>query len=96
MSASLSEDGTYSYLKYDAAPYYVKPNVYERFQPGAWYLWMMGLPIPGDSGDKYHPGGYKIAEMGPKGMMGRGAEVVKEKAEELRALRSGGCVFGKQ
>lgn len=56
----------------------------------------MGLPVPGDEGDKYFPKGYIIAEVGPKGFQGKGGEEVKETVERLRRVRTGGCPFGKR
>lgn len=93
MTKDLSENGTYYYQKYDAAPYYVKPSLWERWKPGAWKSWMMGLPIPGDEGDKYFPGGYKIPEIGPLSMRGNGHGYIKAKVEELGKTRTGGRVF---
>jgi len=53
----------------------------------------MGLPLPGDEGQKYWPGGYRIPEMGPESMRGRGGDFVGRVAEELKSSRTGGCVF---
>ena len=75
---------------YDAMPYYVRPTLWNRWSPGAWINWSMGLPIPGDDGEKYFPGGYKVSEVGPeKAVKGFGSE--REKVEEMRG---GGCPFG--
>lgn len=54
----------------------------------------MGLPLPGDEGDKYWPGGYRIGEMGPRGWLGKGEREMNVGIEGLRARRTGGCVFG--
>lgn len=93
MSKEPTKDGTYFTSKYDAAPYYVKPTLSQRWTPGAWYSWFMGLPLPGDEGEKYSPGGYKISEMGPESLRGKGGEFVSRVAEELKTSRTGGCVF---
>lgn len=56
----------------------------------------MGLPVPGDEGDKYFPKGYKTLEMGPKAFQGKGGEEVKEEVERLKGFRMGGCPFEKR
>lgn len=88
-----TKNGNYYSKKYDAAPYYIKPTVWERWQPAAWYSWFLGLPLPGDEGDKYHPQGYKIPDVGPQKMSGKGGDFAKGVVEQLRSTRSGGCVF---
>lgn len=93
MTEKPTKNGTYYTLKYDAAPYYVKPTFFERWRPGAWYSWFMGLPLPGDEGQKYWPGGYKIYEMGPESMIGKGGEFFSRATKELKGSRTGGCVF---
>lgn len=89
----LSKNGTYYYNRYEAAPYYVKPTLWKRWKPAAWKSWLMGLPIPGDEGDKYSPGGYRIPEVGPRSMKGKGGDYAKTVVEGLRTTRTGGCVF---
>ena len=53
----------------------------------------MGLPLPGDEGNKYHPQGYQIPEVGPAKMSGRGHDFANGVVEQLRSTRSGGCIF---
>ena len=53
----------------------------------------MGLPIPGDEGDKYSPGGYRIPEVGPRSMKGKGGDYASTVVEGLRTTRTGGCIF---
>lgn len=54
----------------------------------------MGLPLPGDEGEKYWPGGYRIGEIGPTRVLGKGEGEMKAGVEGLRGRRTGGCVFG--
>lgn len=89
----LSENGTYYYKRYEAAPYYVKPTLWKRWKPAAWLTWLMGLPLPGDEGDKYSPEGYRIPEIGPRSMKGKGGDYASTVVEGLRTTRTGGCVF---
>ena len=86
--------GRYYYLKYDAAPFYVKPTLWERIKPAAWYSWAVGLPLPGDRGNTFVPQGYKFDEVGPRVMKGKGGEYVKGQMAELDRVRTGGCPFG--
>ena len=55
----------------------------------------MGLPIPGDKGDKYWPNGYKIHEIGPESMRGKGETYARESKEKLVAERMKGCPFAR-
>ena len=55
----------------------------------------MGLPVPGDEGDKYFPGGYKISEVGPDAMRGRGIGYREASKERLVGERIKGCPFGR-
>ena len=59
----------------------------------AWMTWGMGLPLPGDEGDKYFPQGYRIGEIGPRCFMGKGD--LRERVEELKKKRTGECPFGR-
>ena len=51
---------------------------------------LMGLPLPGDGGDRFFPEGYKIAEVGPR-RLGKGVLPV-----DRAGTRKGreGCPFG--
>jgi len=82
-SANKSENRTYM-VDYFAAPYYVKPTIFNRWGPAAWISWLSGLPLPGDDGGKYGPQGYKIVELGPN--LGRSAQAVTE--AEVKAKTS--------
>ena len=60
-----SPHGTFYAAKYDALPYYVRPTFANRWGLGAWVRRLQGLPVPGDEGDKYHPQGFKMVDVGP-------------------------------
>ena len=53
----------------------------------------MGLPVPGDEGDKYRPSGYKIPEVGPDSMRGKGADHMRASKERLVGERMKVCPF---
>jgi hypothetical protein len=53
----------------------------------------MGLPLPGDEGEKYHPTGYDLANVGPRSMEGRGKQYMEKQVEAMKAERRGQCPF---
>lgn len=80
--------------KWDAAPYYVKPTLWNRWlSPTAWITRLLRLPVPGDEGDNYYPRGYDIADVGPRAFAGRGKDYIARQKEVLRKERTGGCPF---
>lgn len=81
---------------WETVPWYVKPSIRNRwFKLQSWTSWMMGLPVPGDEGDKYWPKGYKIHEIGPDAMRGKGESYAKESKEKLVAERTKACPFAR-
>ena len=54
----------------------------------------MGLPVPGDKGDRYWPGGYKISEVGPELMRGTGEDYKIASKARLVDERMKRCPFG--
>ncbi|KAK2760709.1 hypothetical protein FQN54_001944 [Arachnomyces sp. PD_36] len=80
-------------IAWDAAPYYVKPTLMNRWGPGALLTWLMGRPVPGDEGEKYYPGGYVIEDVGPKRFEGKGREELGRTRERLEGERRGQCPF---
>lgn len=55
-------------------------------------MWAAGGYLPGDRAD-FAPEGYKIEELGPKGMKGKGGEEMRRVEEKLRSERPLGCPF---
>lgn len=86
-------DGQRSLRIWDAAPYYVKPTYWRRWGPGALGSRLLGLPLPGDDGDKYYPQGYQLSNVGPDRMLGKGLDSVRETVSKLQETRTGGCPF---
>jgi hypothetical protein len=78
--------GRYTLSHYDNEPYYVPATFWYRWSPSAWLLRLMGLPVPGDGGDRFSPQGYQISSVGPRGF-GKGVLEVKEEKRH-------GCPFG--
>ncbi|KAE8408632.1 hypothetical protein BDV37DRAFT_278641 [Aspergillus pseudonomiae] len=77
--------------QWGAAPYYVKPTVWNRWGAIAWLTWLRGGPLPGD--EKYYPQGYYIPDVGPKYFEGKGREALATTIEELKVSRKGQCPF---
>ena len=90
-----SKEDTYFMTNYEAVPWYIRPTLWNRYGPFAWISWFRGVPVPGDEGDKYWPKGYKIEEVGPRRMRGKGADYWKESKEKLTSERMKGCPFGR-
>ncbi|KAL2810083.1 streptococcal 67 kDa myosin-cross-reactive antigen like family-domain-containing protein [Aspergillus granulosus] len=88
-----NEYGRYYVNLYEAIPYYVKPTLWNRWGPGAWVSWAMGLPLPGDDDDKYYPRGFDLEDLGPKYFEGKGRKSVAEIREQLKKERRGQSPF---
>jgi hypothetical protein len=86
-------NGHYYLLIWDAAPYYVKPTLWNKWGPTAWLTWVRGLPLPGDEGQKYYPDGYNIAGLGPKAFEGKGEDYLEESLQIFEKERTGSCPF---
>lgn len=87
------EPAPHPVLGWEGAPYYVKPTLWNRWGPRAWYSSALGLPNPGDDGDKYYPGGFKTARVGPKRFDGKGQDYFEGAKERLGHERRGQCPF---
>jgi hypothetical protein len=87
------DQGRRAFVKYDADPFYVRPTLWNRWGPSAWLPRLRGLPLPGDDGDTYHPGGYLIPEIGPDAFFGKGKAEADETKARLLKERTGGCPF---
>ncbi|KAL4909522.1 hypothetical protein BDW74DRAFT_165935 [Aspergillus multicolor] len=88
-----NEYGRYYVNVYEAIPYYVKPTIWNRWGPGAWVSWAMGMPLPGDEDDKYYPRGFDLEDLGPKYFEGKGRKSVAEIRELLKKERRGQAPF---
>lgn len=88
-----SPDGRCTLCVWEGPPFYVKPTIWRRWGPEAWGSRLLGIPLPGDEGVKYRPQGYKIPEVGPDSVFGKGAKSAEEMVDRLRQTRTGGCPF---
>jgi hypothetical protein len=71
-------------VSYVAAPYFVKPTIWNRWlSPGTWWWWAMGRPTPGAK--KIHePEGYSIPALGPP--LGRTTAAQKREEDAVLAI----------
>lgn len=93
LDKKVDEGGHRSLLEYDAHPFYVRPTVWNRWGPSAWLSWSLGLSLPGDDGDTYHPSGFLTSEVGPKRFIGKGKAEGEIEKSKLRAERRAKCPF---
>ena len=92
----LSKDGRYFMRAWETVPWYVQPTFRNRWlRLQSWTSWIMGLPVPGDEGDKYYPQGYRIREIGPETMRKKGEGHMREEREKLAGERMKGCPFAR-
>lgn len=85
--------GRFNARRYRLRPWYVKPTISKRWGPKAWWIWMNGGVLPGDDGDKFHPEGYIITEVGPESKKGKGEKQMSETQSKLLQKNRGGCPF---
>ena len=83
----------YHLYNYLAHPWYIKPTLKRRWGLGAWTTRLLGYKVPGDDGDKYHPGGYTFAEVGPQALSGKGTEEMDKTRSRLILANRGACPF---
>lgn len=78
---------------YLVRPYYVKPSFWNSWGPFGWFVRLNGGDVPGSKADLYEPEGYKIEEVGPRSMKGKGEKEMKKWQEKISGERSIGCPF---
>lgn len=94
VSDKMDSKGRIECLKYEAEPFYVRPTLMNRFGPTSWISRLLGVPVPGDDGDRYFPEGFFVPEVGPSAFRGKGAGSFEANKTRLRKERTGGCPFG--
>jgi hypothetical protein len=88
-----NEYGRHHVQEWNGMPYYVRPTLWNRWGPSAWVQRLIGLPLPGDEGDKYYPRGYHTPDVGPKYFEGKGRKGLEKIKEKLRVQRTGKSPF---
>lgn len=84
-------NGRYFVDYYDNQPWYFKATFWTRNSPLAWFRWAIGEPFP--DGKQYKPEGYRIMEMGPERMEGKGVQECEATLEDLMKRERGACPF---
>jgi hypothetical protein len=85
---------TYYMINWSGQPYYVKPTLWNRWlSPSALFFRLLGLPVPGDEGDKYCPNGYHLDNVGPRRFENKGQDFIEKQMKDLKGMRKGGCPF---
>ena len=87
-------NGRYFRLGYESEPWYVKPTFGTSWGLQGWLKWLGSKPVPGDESARYQPEGYVIRDVGPKNLVGKGHEQMKETYDKLMSEKRGGCPFG--
>lgn len=85
--------GRYNAVEYLSYPWYVKPTLSKRWGPKSWITRLLRRKLPGDDGNKYLPGGWTPAEIGPKALSGMGIKSMDEDRKQLISRKRGGCPF---
>lgn len=83
----------YYQCSYLAHPYYNKPGAWNNWGPIALFKWLSGGDLPGTKGNLYYPEGYRIEEIGPRSMEGKGRDEMRKMEEKIRTERPVGCPF---
>ncbi|CAK7200094.1 hypothetical protein SEUCBS139899_002783 [Sporothrix eucalyptigena] len=91
--------------EYLAHPWYIEPNVWNRWGPIALLKHFTGGVVPGDlrghkeeelkkGGPTYLPEGFLVSDLGPFNTMGVGKDETAAEVERLKTMRAAGCPFG--
>ncbi|KAJ9615189.1 hypothetical protein H2200_001263 [Cladophialophora chaetospira] len=84
--------GRYHFMQYIGHPWYIKPSLTRRWNFNSWVLWLSGGYIPSKSLAGYRPEGYKIAELGPVALEGKGINEMQD-AKQRIMVGFRGCPF---
>lgn len=84
--------GRYHFMQYIGHPWYIKPTLTRRWNLKSWILWLAGGYVPSASHPEYRPEGYRIAELGPVSLEGRGINEMQG-AKQRILTKFQGCPF---
>jgi len=79
-------------MQYIGHPWYINPTLGRRWNLNSWLLWLTGGYVPSSQRPEYRPEGYKIAELGPASLEGKGLDEM-EKRKPIIAQKFRGCPF---
>lgn len=84
--------GRYHFMQYIGHPWYINPTFTQRWSLKSWALWLTGGYVPSNHLPEYRPEGYRIAELGPVSLEGKGVDEMQG-AKQRIMTRFGGCPF---
>lgn len=84
--------GRFHATHYVDRPWYIEPSLSNRWHIVSWILWSVGGAIPSKDNPENRPEGYKIADLGPENMEGKGIQEM-DMARSLLAEQVRKCPF---
>lgn len=79
-------------MQYIGHPWYIKPTLTKRWNLKSWVLWLTGGYIPSKYLPEYRPEGYRIADLGPVSLEGKGIDEMQGAKQKIMT-RFPGCPF---
>lgn len=83
----------YNFERKSLQPWYMEPNFWSKWGPGALLVRAMGGKVPGSRGDRYQPQGYNLMNIGPEPQREKGAEEMKSDMEVIKMRGVATCPF---
>jgi hypothetical protein len=84
--------GRYHFMQYIGHPWYINPTLSQRWRFKSWLLWLTGGFVPSQDLPEYRPQGYKLAELGPIALEGKGIDEMREGKQRIMTGFQG-CPF---
>ncbi|KAJ5362355.1 hypothetical protein N7541_003199 [Penicillium brevicompactum] len=88
-----SETGLYSFGRKTLQPWYMEPNFWSSWGPGAILVRALGGKVPGARGDRYHPQGYDLMTIGPSPQKEKGQAEMMSDIEVIKSRTMASCPF---
>ncbi|PLB48797.1 hypothetical protein P170DRAFT_358151 [Aspergillus steynii IBT 23096] len=87
------ETNLYNFERKSLQPWYMRPNLWSKWGPGALFVRIFGGRMPGSHGDRYLPQGYNLMTIGPEPQKGKGLEEMSLDMEVIKARGVATCPF---
>lgn len=88
-----AETGLYSFGRKTLQPWYMEPNFWSSWGPGAILVRALGGKVPGSRGDRYHPEGYDLMTIGPSPQKEKGQAEMMSDIEVIKSRTMASCPF---
>lgn len=85
--------GRFHAVHYIDRPWYIEPTFTNRWNVVSWFLWFIGGAIPSKDKPENRPEGYRIPDLGPENMEGKGTDEMNV-TRSLLAEQVKRCPFG--